>query len=64
MPHDVPLISTVSIAFVLAFAFGYLADRMRLPPLVGYLVAGILIGPFTPGFVADGGLPASLPKWA
>jgi CPA2 family monovalent cation:H+ antiporter-2 len=60
VPHDVPLISTVSIAFVLAFGFGYLADRMRLPPLVGYLVAGILVGPFTPGFVADGGLAGQL----
>ncbi|EWY40997.1 cation transporter [Skermanella stibiiresistens SB22] len=60
MPHDVTLIATVSIAFVLAFVFGYLADRLRLPPLVGYLVAGIFVGPFTPGFVADGGLASQL----
>ncbi len=60
MPHDVPLIATVSVAFVLAFTFGYLADRIRLPPLVGYLVAGILVGPFTPGFVADSGLAGQL----
>jgi monovalent cation:H+ antiporter-2, CPA2 family len=60
VPHDVPLIATVSVAFVLAFAFGYLADRIRLPPLVGYLVAGILVGPFTPGFVADSGLAGQL----
>ncbi|MDQ2101228.1 cation:proton antiporter domain-containing protein [Azospirillum isscasi] len=60
MPHDVPLISTIAIAFGLAFVFGYIADRIRLPPLVGYLVAGIIVGPFTPGFVADGGLAAQL----
>src|SRR5215203_5204702 len=60
VPHDVPLIATVSVAFVLAFAFGYLAERLRLPPLVGYLVAGILVGPFTPGFVADSGLAQQL----
>ncbi|MBY3753159.1 cyclic nucleotide-binding domain-containing protein [Azospirillum formosense] len=60
MSHDVPLISMIAIAFGLAFIFGYLADRIRLPPLVGYLVAGIIIGPFTPGFVADGALAAQL----
>jgi CPA2 family monovalent cation:H+ antiporter-2 len=41
-------------------SFGYLADRMQLPPLVGYLVAGILVGSFTPGFVADSGLAGQL----
>ncbi|MBK4719685.1 cation:proton antiporter [Azospirillum sp. YIM DDC1] len=50
----------IAIAFGLAFIFGYLADRIRLPPLVGYLMAGIIIGPFTPGFVADSGLAAQL----
>ncbi len=60
MPHDVPLIATIAIAFGLAFIFGYIADRIRLPPLVGYLVAGIIVGPFTPGFVADGGLATQL----
>lgn len=60
MPHDVPLIATLSVAFALAFGFGYLADRLRLPPLVGYLVAGILVGPFTPGFVADASLAGQL----
>ncbi|CAO3420378.1 Inner membrane protein YbaL, KefB/KefC family [Azospirillum argentinense] len=60
MSHDVPLISMIAIAFGLAFIFGYLADRIRLPPLVGYLVAGVIIGPFTPGFVADGALAAQL----
>ena len=58
--HEVTLISTIAIGFVLAFAFGYVADRLRLPPLVGYLVAGVLIGPYTPGFVADAGLSSQL----
>ncbi len=47
-------------SFVLASICGYAADRLRLPPLVGYLVAGVLIGPFTPGIVADGELAAQL----
>jgi CPA2 family monovalent cation:H+ antiporter-2 len=58
--HDVPLIATVAMAFVLAFAFGFLANRLRLPPLVGYLVAGVMAGPFSPGFVADAALSAQL----
>ena len=53
MPHHTPLVSTIVVGLVLAFALGALAHRVRLSPLVGYLVAGILIGPFTPGFVAD-----------
>ena len=53
MLHVPPLVSTIAIGLVLAFAFGVLAHRFKLPPLVGYLVAGIVIGPFTPGFVAD-----------
>lgn len=53
MPHDTPLIATISIGLALAFALGLLAQRLRLPPIVGYLVAGIVVGPFTPGFVAD-----------
>src|SRR6188768_2022739 len=43
MPHDVTLIATVAVAFVLAFVFGYFASRLRLPPLVGYLLAGVAI---------------------
>jgi CPA2 family monovalent cation:H+ antiporter-2 len=58
--HDVPLIATVAMAFVLAFAFGFLALRLRLPPLVGYLVAGIVAGPLAPGLQADAGLAAQL----
>jgi len=53
MPHDTPLISTIVAGLVLAFIFGAIANRFRMPPLVGYLVAGVLVGPFTPGFVAD-----------
>jgi CPA2 family monovalent cation:H+ antiporter-2 len=60
MPHDTSLIAIFTSAFVLAFAFGYLAVKIRLPPLVGYLLAGILIGPFTPGFVADSDLAGQL----
>ncbi len=45
---------------MLAFIFGALAQRLRMPPLVGYLVAGIAVGPFTPGFVADAGLAQEL----
>ena len=53
MPQSAPLISTLAVGLVLAFAFGLVAQRLRLPPLIGYLLAGIAIGPFTPGFVAD-----------
>jgi len=53
MPHHAPLITTIVAALVLAWVLGALAHRLRLPPLVGYLLAGIAIGPFTPGFVAD-----------
>src|SRR6478752_210257 len=53
MPHSAPLISTLAVGLVLAFGFGLAAQRLRLPPLIGYLLAGIAIGPFTPGFVAD-----------
>lgn len=53
MPHATPLIATIVGGIVLAFIFAALAQRLRLPPLVGYLVAGVVIGPFTPGYVAD-----------
>jgi CPA2 family monovalent cation:H+ antiporter-2 len=48
-----PLISTLVGAFVAAFVFGMIASRLRVAPIAGFLVAGIVIGPFTPGFVAD-----------
>ena len=53
MPHYTPLISTIVVGLVLAFALGALAHRLRVSPLVGYLLAGVFLGPFTPGFVAD-----------
>jgi CPA2 family monovalent cation:H+ antiporter-2 len=55
-----PLISTIVIALALAWVFGTAAHRLRLPPLVGYLLAGVLIGPATPGFVADQTLASEL----
>lgn len=60
MPHDTPLIATIVGGLVLAFVFGAIANRLRLPPLVGYLVAGVLVGPSTPGFMADPELAAEL----
>lgn len=53
MPHDVNLIATIAAGFGLAMVFGLLAARLRMPPLVGYLLASTLIGPAMPGFVAD-----------
>ncbi len=53
MPHDVPLITTIAAALGLALIMGFVAARLKLPALVGYLIAGIIIGPATPGFVAD-----------
>jgi len=55
-----PLIATLVGGIVLAFVFGALAHRLRLAPIVGYLVAGVVVGPFTPGFVADQGLATQL----
>jgi monovalent cation:H+ antiporter-2, CPA2 family len=60
MPHNTPLISTIVVALALAWLLGAIAHRLRVPPLVGYLLAGIAIGPFTPGFVADQGLANEL----
>ena len=53
MPHHTSLIAMLVAGFVLAFLLGALAHRLRLSPLVGYLLAGIVVGPFTPGFVGD-----------
>jgi CPA2 family monovalent cation:H+ antiporter-2 len=53
MPHQLNLITTIATGLGLAMIFGFLAARLRLPPLVGYLVAGVVIGPNTRGFVAD-----------
>ncbi|KAF1686009.1 Kef family K(+) transporter [Pseudoxanthomonas broegbernensis] len=53
MHHDTSLIDIVAVGLALAFVLGAIANRLRLSPLVGYLLAGICVGPFTPGFVAD-----------
>ena len=58
--HEIALISTVAVGLVYALIGGYIASRLRLPPLVGYLLAGIAVGPFTPGFVADAKLAPQL----
>ncbi|MCW2236627.1 cation:proton antiporter domain-containing protein [Azospirillum canadense] len=58
--HAGPLIAILCAGFVLAFAMGALAHRLRVSPLIGYLLAGVVIGPFTPGFVADQGLANEL----
>ena len=60
MPHDISLISTLAAGFGLALVFGYLVTRLRMPPLVGYLLAGVVIGPATPGFVGDMHLASQL----
>jgi len=60
MPHETPLITTIVAGLGLAFVFGTLAQRLRMPPIVGYLFAGILVGPHTPGFVADQALAPEL----
>ena len=60
MPHAVPLITTLAAAFALALLLGFVAARLKLPALVGYLLAGIVIGPATPGFVADAAIAGQL----
>ena len=60
MEHQTPLIAAIVGGLVLAFVFGAIANRFRLSPLVGYLLAGVVVGPFTPGFVADQGLTLEL----
>jgi monovalent cation:H+ antiporter-2, CPA2 family len=60
MHHDTPLIATIVAGLGLAFVFGAIAQRLRIPPLVGYLLAGVAAGPFTPGFVADQALATEL----
>ncbi|MES2179156.1 MAG: cation:proton antiporter [Gemmatimonadota bacterium] len=60
MAHDTVLIGTVAAGLGVAFVLGLIAVRLRLPPVVGYLAAGVAVGPFTPGFVADSGLAGQL----
>src|SRR6266852_7625354 len=60
MHPDTPLIATIVAGLGVAFVFGAVAQRLRIPPLVGYLLAGVAAGPFTPGFVADQALATEL----
>jgi len=58
--HQTPLIATIAAGLMLAYLFGLIAHRLRIQPLVGYLVAGVVVGPFTPGFTANAELAAEL----
>jgi CPA2 family monovalent cation:H+ antiporter-2 len=58
--HQTPLIATIAAGLMLAYLFGLVAHRLRIQPLVGYLMAGVVVGPFTPGFTADLPLAAEL----
>jgi CPA2 family monovalent cation:H+ antiporter-2 len=60
MPHDISLITTIAVALGLAMILGFIAVRLRMPPLIGYLIAGIIVGPATPGFIADVQLTSQL----
>jgi CPA2 family monovalent cation:H+ antiporter-2 len=60
MPHQTALLATIAAAFALAFLLGIAAVRLRLPPLVGYLVAGVVLGPFTPGWIAGAAVAGQL----
>lgn len=60
MPHNLNLITTIAASFGLALVLGFIAARFKLPVLVGYMIAGIILGPGTPGFVADIGLSSQL----
>lgn len=60
MPHNVNLITTLASALGLALVFGLMFVKLRLPAIVGYLAAGIVLGPFTPGFIADVSLAMQL----
>ena len=60
MHHDTDLIDIIAVGLALAFVLGALANKLRMSPLVGYLIAGIVVGPFTPGFVADQALAQQL----
>ena len=53
MPHDISLITTLAAALGLALVFGFIAARLRLPAIIGYLLAGVALGPVTPGYVAN-----------
>ena len=58
--HQTPLIATIAAGLMLAYVFGLLAHRLRIQPLAGYVLAGVAVGPFTPGFTADAALAGEL----
>jgi CPA2 family monovalent cation:H+ antiporter-2 len=58
--HQTPLIATIAAGLMLAYLLGLVAHRLRVQPLVGYLLAGVMVGPFTPGFIADAALAGEL----
>ncbi|MGD9537971.1 MAG: YbaL family putative K(+) efflux transporter [Alphaproteobacteria bacterium] len=61
MPHNTePLITTIVVGLVIAFVLGAVANRLRISPLVGYVLAGVAVGPHTPGFIADQWLASQL----
>src|SRR5688500_3354898 len=60
MPHETTLIATIAVGLTAALIGGIVATKLRLPPLVGYLLAGVAVGPFTPGIVADAHLAPQL----
>src|SRR5688572_12263271 len=60
MPHDLPLITTMAAAFTAAWVLGLITQKLKLSPIVGYLVAGVAVGPHTPGFVGDVKIAAQL----
>lgn len=60
LPHHTPLIGTIVAGLVVAFFMGAIAHRLRVSPVAGYLLAGVIVGPFTPGFVADASLANEL----
>ncbi len=60
MPHDMPLVTTLAAAFAAAWVLGVVAQRLKLSPIVGYLLAGVVIGPHTPGFTGDVQLASQL----
>src|SRR3954451_21145390 len=60
MPHQVELILTLTGGLTAALLLGFVTERLRLSPIVGYLLAGVAVGPFTPGFVAHGEIASQL----
>ena len=62
--HDTPLLTNIAVALGAAFVGGFLARLAGVPAIVGYLLAGMAIGPYTPGFVGDVKAPPSWPSWA